>query len=339
MTTRCAALGAGSETLAGPRASRRWRRRTRSTSWATTWGSSRWRSSCSTAPTRRWRPPRCSSCARFLPALAGPWLTAAPRPPAVSRSLPALYVLEALAFAGLALIAGGTFALAAVLVLAFADGTLALTGRGLSRGAIAALLMPHGALREGNALLNVVFAIASGGGSRAGRPPRRQRRRGRPRCGSTPRRSRSSPLLLFARARPAAGGSRGAGAAGWRGARARRHRRRARPADPRAHRRPGGRLRLLLRSSSRSRSSTRRRRWTPATLGYGVLLAAWGVGIVLGSARLRPHARAARRAARARLDPAVGAGYLGLAAAPRDRARLRGVGRRRNRATGCSGWR
>jgi predicted MFS family arabinose efflux permease len=51
-----------------------------------------------------------------------------------------------------------------VLALAFVDGSLALTGRGLSRGAVAALLNPHGALRRGNALLNGAFAVASAAG-------------------------------------------------------------------------------------------------------------------------------------------------------------------------------
>ena len=41
---------------------------------------------------------------------------------------------------------------------------MALTARGLSRGAIAAVLSPAGVLRDGNALINVVFAIMSAAG-------------------------------------------------------------------------------------------------------------------------------------------------------------------------------
>lgn len=103
-------------------------------------------------------------CSRFLPAFTSPWVTARLDQRPVSRSLPALYVLQALAFAGLALIAAHGFWLPAILALAFVDGTLALTGRGLSRGAVAALLLPHGTLRRGNAILNAAFAIASAAG-------------------------------------------------------------------------------------------------------------------------------------------------------------------------------
>ena len=41
------------------------------------------------------------------------------------------------------------------------DGTLAITGRGLTRGAVAAALQPHGLISEGNALMNLGFAAAS----------------------------------------------------------------------------------------------------------------------------------------------------------------------------------
>jgi MFS family permease len=102
---------------------------------------------------------------KFLTAFAAPALTAALDRRRVSRVLPALYILEAGAFAGLASLAGGdAFWLPLVLVLAFADGLLALTARGLSRGAIAAVLTPHDALRDGNALINVVFAVMSAAG-------------------------------------------------------------------------------------------------------------------------------------------------------------------------------
>ena len=41
------------------------------------------------------------------------------------------------------------------------DGTLAITGRGLTRGAVAALLQPRGLIAEGNALMNLGFAASS----------------------------------------------------------------------------------------------------------------------------------------------------------------------------------
>jgi MFS family permease len=100
---------------------------------------------------------------KFLPAFLAPALTAGLDGRRVSRVLPALYALEAGAFAGLASLSDA-FVLAPVLALAFADGLLALTARGLSRGAIAAVLTPAGALREGNALINVAFAVMSAAG-------------------------------------------------------------------------------------------------------------------------------------------------------------------------------
>jgi MFS family permease len=101
---------------------------------------------------------------KFLTAFAAPALTAGLDQRRVSRVLPALYILEAGAFVGLAMLAGDAFWLPAILAFAFADGLLALTARGLSRGAIAAVLTPHDALREGNALINVVFAVMSAAG-------------------------------------------------------------------------------------------------------------------------------------------------------------------------------
>jgi predicted MFS family arabinose efflux permease len=106
--------------------------------------------------------------AKFLPALLAPALTARLDQIAVRRSLPILYIGEALVFAALALIAHGDFVLALVLALGLVDGALALTGRALTRGAVAATLQPSGLLKEGNALLNVGFALSTVGGSALG---------------------------------------------------------------------------------------------------------------------------------------------------------------------------
>jgi MFS family permease len=97
---------------------------------------------------------------KFLPAFLAPALTAAFDRHPVGRILPPLYLAEAVAFGGLALLAG-SFWLPGVLALALVDGLLALTARGLSRGAIAAVLSPAGALRDGNGLINIVFAVMS----------------------------------------------------------------------------------------------------------------------------------------------------------------------------------
>ena len=103
--------------------------------------------------------------AKFLPALLAPLLTARVDRLPLRQILPVLYVLEAAAFAALGLIADSSFLLALVLSLALLDGTLAITGRGLTRGAVAAVLQPAGLLREGNAMMNIGFALASVGGA------------------------------------------------------------------------------------------------------------------------------------------------------------------------------
>jgi len=103
--------------------------------------------------------------AKFLPALLAPALTARLDQLALRRSLPGLYTVEAAAFAALALIAEGEFFLLLVLALGLLDGVLAITGRSLTRGAVASILQPTGLLKEGNALMNIGFAIASVGGA------------------------------------------------------------------------------------------------------------------------------------------------------------------------------
>src|SRR3712207_6221471 len=99
--------------------------------------------------------------AKFLPALLAPVLIARVDQLPLRRSLPALYVLEAMVFVALGLIADGTFVLGLVLALGLVDGTLAIAGRGLTRGAVAAVLQPAGMLKEGNALMNIGFALSS----------------------------------------------------------------------------------------------------------------------------------------------------------------------------------
>ena len=105
--------------------------------------------------------------AQFLPAFVAPFLTAHVDQLQLRRVLPSIYLGEALVFALLALLAD-SFSLVPVLVLALIDGALMLTARGLSRGAVNAVLQPKTLLREGNALLNIGFAAASVGGAALG---------------------------------------------------------------------------------------------------------------------------------------------------------------------------
>lgn len=95
---------------------------------------------------------------RFLPAFFAPLLVTRAERPRPRFSLPVIYCGEATAFCGLALLASpDRFSLLAVTLLAAVDGCLALAGRSLTRAVVAALLEPHGELRAGNALLNVAF--------------------------------------------------------------------------------------------------------------------------------------------------------------------------------------
>jgi MFS family permease len=92
----------------------------------------------------------------FVPAILAPVLVARVERPPPRFVLPILYAGEAAAFAGLALFSGH-FSLAAVFVLATIDGALALAARALTRAVVAAMLEPSGELRSGNAILNVAF--------------------------------------------------------------------------------------------------------------------------------------------------------------------------------------
>jgi len=96
----------------------------------------------------------------FLPAIAGPPLVARLEHLPARWSLSLLYATEAAVFAGLALLAT-EFLLAAVLVLAAIDGSLASSARSLTRAAAAGALKPAGLLREGNAVLNIGFTTGA----------------------------------------------------------------------------------------------------------------------------------------------------------------------------------
>jgi MFS family permease len=99
---------------------------------------------------------------RFLPAFLVPVLSAKLGALRTSRTLAGVYVVEAVVLAVLALSAG-SFALAIVVTLAFVDGTLAATARALTRAATVALMEPKGLLREGNAAMNFSFSLMNAG--------------------------------------------------------------------------------------------------------------------------------------------------------------------------------
>src|ERR671918_314499 len=104
----------------------------------------------------------------FAPAFLTPPLAARLDGVSARHALPALYATEALAFAVLALLASDNFALAAVLAIATVDGAIAAAARALTRASATAVLAPAGQLREGNALLNVAFTAGAAAGPALG---------------------------------------------------------------------------------------------------------------------------------------------------------------------------
>ena len=99
---------------------------------------------------------------RFLPAFVVPALAARLDSLPVARTLASLYAVEAVLLVVLA-VSSGAFWLPAVVVLATLDGTLAATARAITRSATVALMEPKGLLREGNATLNLSFATMNAG--------------------------------------------------------------------------------------------------------------------------------------------------------------------------------
>lgn len=253
-------------------------------------------------------------CARFLPAFAAPWLTARLDRRPVNRSLPLLYLLEAAAFAALALVASKGFWLPAVLALALVDGTLALTGRGLSRGAVAAILNPHGALRRGNAMLNVAFALTSAAGPVAAGVLAGVAGVSAALWVDAASFAIIAVVLAVGRDLPRAAPE--GGEEGWRA--------RVREGVAAVREHPGVRMLVLAQSAAfvffflvvPIEVVYAKETLDAGDIGYGALLAAWGVGLVVGSwifARVRDRSVMLLIVGSTVL---VGVGYLGLAAAP-----------------------
>jgi MFS family permease len=95
---------------------------------------------------------------QLIPAAVTPWAVGRLEHLDPRRVLPALYALEAVAFALLAGVARH-FSLAELLVVATIDGALALVARSLARAALVSVTSPLGLLREGNSLANVLFSV------------------------------------------------------------------------------------------------------------------------------------------------------------------------------------
>lgn len=248
---------------------------------------------------------------RFLPALFAPILVAHAERPPPRFALPVIYCGEAAVFGLLALLAGH-FSLAAVVALAAVDGALALAGRALTRAVVATALEPTGELRAGNAILNVAFT----GGAAIG-----PALAGLAVAGF----GVQSALLLDAvsfyavawilftagqmpQADPEQGRMRDRVRAGIAYIRGETVLRRILTAQGLAFVFFAAVLPVEVVYAKESLETT--------DTGYGVMLASWGVGMVLGSlifARIRETSLASQLLFS---TLAIGAGYLGLAAAP-----------------------
>jgi MFS family permease len=248
----------------------------------------------------------------FLPALMTPFFVARLERPPPRFVLPAIYAAEAAAFGVLALLVDH-FSLAAIVVVAAIDGALALTAKALTRAVVAAMLEPEGELRAGNAVLNIAFtAGVAVGPALAG--------------GVVAAFGVQSALLLDAASFYAIG---------WilLG---------AKPL-PRPEPEPEAGLRERVRAGLGyiRRNPTLRRLlaaeagalvffsvvipieviYAKETLGvgdtgYGLLLASWGAGMVCGSIVFARVRRASLPVLLFFSTVAIGAGYLGMAAAP-----------------------
>jgi diguanylate cyclase (GGDEF)-like protein len=105
---------------------------------------------------------------RFLPSLAAPFVTSWVESASTRVVLPALYLLEAALYAGIAVLASH-FWLPGVLILTAADGAITVVAKALTRSANANELIRLDRLRDGNALLNMgVMASSALGPALAG---------------------------------------------------------------------------------------------------------------------------------------------------------------------------
>jgi Transmembrane secretion effector len=105
---------------------------------------------------------------RFLPALLAPLLTVRVEALPPRAVLGCLYMVEAVFFAGMAVLVHH-FSLPALLGLCALDGTLAIVATALARAASATWLLNNGLLRQGNALMNLgTMACSAAGPALAG---------------------------------------------------------------------------------------------------------------------------------------------------------------------------
>jgi predicted MFS family arabinose efflux permease len=249
---------------------------------------------------------------RFVPALVAPAIVARVESLRPRLALPLLYGADALVFAVLALIATDNFALALVVALGAVDGTLALAARALTRSTSAALLAPAGLLRRGNALFNLGFTAAGAlGPAIAGLVVARA---GVSTALWADAASFAVAALMLAAARALPPGERADG--GW--------------VERLRHAFSYVRERRLLSGLLVSQAVASlffyavvpievvyaKQTLNAGDSGYGWLLAAWGAGMIGGGFLFAAAQRAPVQHVLALGTVAIGAAYLGLAAAP-----------------------
>jgi DHA3 family macrolide efflux protein-like MFS transporter len=254
-------------------------------------------------------------CTQFVPGLIGPLLVAHVDRVAVGRLLPVVYVVEACFFGLLAAIVGHV-GIAQIFMLGFADAALAFVARSVTRAAAASVLIPHDLMPEGKAAFNVALAAATVAG---------------PVLGGVAVETLGAPAALIVDAASFLFAA--ALVARARGLRVRE------PADAAAAAAPWSRLRESI-SYVAGNEALRMllvgeglafvffylvvpvtvvyasRSLHAGSAGYAAILAAWGVGIAIGSAA---HLRLGRRIGTGLVfvsTSAVAIGYLGTAAAP-----------------------
>ena len=250
---------------------------------------------------------------RFVPAMLAPVVVAQVEALRPRLSLPLLYGLDAVVFAGLALLAAGdSFSLPLIVALGAVDGTLALAARALTRSASAALLEPAGLLRRGNAVFNIGFTAAGAlGPAIAGVVVASA---GVSAALWADAASFALVALMLATARALPSGERAEG--GWA----------RRLGDAVAYVRERRLLAgLLLAQAVASvffyavvpiEVVYAKETLDAGDAGYGWLLASWGAGMILGGFLFAAMQRARIQTVLAAGTLAIGAAYLGLAVAP-----------------------
>jgi predicted MFS family arabinose efflux permease len=249
---------------------------------------------------------------RFAPALLAPPVVARAEAFRPRVSLALLYGCDAAVFAILALLAAHHFSLALIVGLGAVDGTLALAARALTRSTSAALLAPSGLLRRGNALFNIGFTAAGAlGPAIAGLVVAQA---GVSAALWADAASFGLVALLMATARALPAGERAG--SNWAG--------RLRDAFSYVRER---RLLFGLLSAQAAASLFfyvvvpievvyAKETLGAGSAGYGWLLAAWGAGMIAGGFLFAGAQRIRVQMVLAAGTFAIGAAYLGLAAAP-----------------------